>query len=166
MLIVRIAAAVLGIACFGLWFTLARPAVFGGPVVTIAVNGHSMDPTYATGDFLLVRAEPHYSVGDIVVYRIPDGNPASEARVVHRIVGGDASAGWIMQGDNNPSVDPWRPTDESIVGRVWLRVPRIAGVFGHLRRPLVLAVAIGFLTFALLVTPKGAFRRLWAWVAA
>lgn len=44
------------------------------------------------------------------------------ARVVHRIVGGDA-AGWELQGDANSWVDPWQPGDEHVLGRVVAHLP-------------------------------------------
>lgn len=163
MHIVRLVTAVAGIACFALWFSFARPAVFGGSIITISVSGHSMDPTYAPGDLLVVRHEDSYAVGDIVVYTVPEGNPGAGGRIVHRLVGGDRESGWVVKGDNNATIDPWQPHNDEIIGRVWLQVPKVASVFAYLRRPEVLAITIGLLTFSMLVVPKNSMRRAWKW---
>lgn len=148
---------------FTAWFLIARPGVLGGPVSNIAVSGHSMEPTYQPGDFLVVRAESGYSVGDIVVFDIPEGDPGAGSRVVHRIVGGDGATGWTTKGDNNATGDPWQPTDDRIVGRVWLRIPALANWLSHLRDPLVLAIVIGLMSFLIVLAPATSLRALWQW---
>jgi len=45
-----------------------------------------MDPTIAPGSLVVAFREPTYSVGDVVVYAIPVGQPGAGRLVVHRIV--------------------------------------------------------------------------------
>ena len=72
-----------------------------------------MEPTYYTGDLVVARCgEPQ--VGDVVVYEPTD---LGGARIIHRIVGGDADDGWEMQGDNNDFVDPFTPRRRRAVAR-------------------------------------------------
>ena len=52
-------------------------------------------------------------VGDVIVYQPPD---MGGVRIIHRIVGGTADDGWVMQGDNNDFTDPWTPRGDEVVG--------------------------------------------------
>ncbi len=103
------------------WFLW--PAAFGGHLSMTLVRGHSMDPTYATGDVVVGWREPA-QLGDVIVYEVPElgGN------IVHRVIGQDDD-GWITQGDNNDWRDPFRPTSDDVLGVVrWhVTVPAAVG---------------------------------------
>jgi len=146
-----------------IWALFLRPQSLGGPISNIAVSGNSMLPTFHSGDFLIVKKEDSYAVGDIVVYSIPADDVGAGRRVVHRIVGGESS-GFEMKGDNNAAIDPWRPTQSQIVGQVWFRVPGLAFILSYLRNPGILAAAIAFLTLATLLSPTSLRRKMWNWV--
>src|SRR5262249_14270177 len=68
--------------------------------------------------------------GDVIVYRVPDGEAGAGAHVVHRIVGGNATDGFVTKGDHRKSVDPWHPKAGDVNGRVLFVVPN----GGHLLR--------------------------------
>lgn len=112
------------------WFLW--PSSLGGCTTLTIVSGHSMEPTYHTGDLVVSRCGP-VEVGDVVVYNPPD---TGDARVIHRIVGGNAEDGWVIQGDNNDFLDPWTPTDERILGSAVLHLPRVGTIAGVLLNPL------------------------------
>ena len=99
---------------------LLWPSSLGGCTTLTIVSGHSMEPTYYTGDLVVSRCGP-VDVGDVIVYNPPN---VGGARVIHRIIDGDAS-GWIVQGDNNDFVDPWQPTEENILGSAVLHLSLI-----------------------------------------
>ena len=48
------------------------PNDFGGQTGYVVVSGHSMDPTYATGDLLVTRPKA-IELGDIIVYKVKEG---------------------------------------------------------------------------------------------
>lgn len=98
------AAAVVG------WFLLFRPLVLGGPATYVIVSGRSMLPTLQGSDLVVTHQRDTYQAGDVVAFRI-DGN-----YVIHRIVGGNGADGYETRGDNNPAIDPWRPTNADIAG--------------------------------------------------
>jgi signal peptidase len=128
---------------FCAWFLW--PSSFGGATTFIIVNGHSMEPDYLPGDLLVARAGVP-AVGDVVVYHPPGyGN----AMVVHQIVGGDGSSGWVMQGKNNDFIDPWKPTNDQVVGLVQVHFPSFGGLGVVLLSPFVwaaiLVIALGLL---------------------
>ncbi len=122
---------------------LGWPKSVGGQTSYSIVSGHSMNPTYHTGDLVVLQPKSSYKNGDIVVYKVPAGEPASGMFVVHRIVGGDNVHGYITRGDNNPSVDIWTPHDIDIQGAAVLLVPQAGWVLRQGRDPLVYAVLGG-----------------------
>jgi signal peptidase I len=135
------------------WLVLFRPASLGGPAGYVMVTGVSMEPTIDDGDFVLTQAQDRYEIGDVVAFK------ASNSVVIHRIIGGSAEAGFVMQGDNNNSVDSWRPTTEDVVGKRWLRIPGLGGKVQQLRgNPAALGGVSGVL-FALAALGPAKPRR-------
>lgn len=134
------------------WFLFLRPVSLGGSMAYASIAGKSMEPYLHTGDLVIARAQSSYSVGDVVVYRVPAGEAGAGSLIVHRIVGGDASGGFVLQGDNKDAPDPWRPTQQDIVGKSWLELPGSGNVLMILRRPVVLASLLGGLAFFLVLT--------------
>jgi signal peptidase I len=130
------------------------PQSLGGRVAYIKVSGHSMEPTMHFGDLVVIRAQSHYHVGQIIAYRVPPREVGAGVTVIHRIVGGNPHTGYRTRGDNNPYNDPWRPRSANIVGARWTLIPRAANLLSGLRGPLPLAA------FATLLTVLGAYEIL------
>jgi signal peptidase I len=120
------------------WFALLRPAAIGGPVSYIIIRGSSMLPTYASGDLVIVQTAPAYRVGDVVAYRVPDGDLGAGLIVIHRITGVDQER-FTLRGDNNAASDPWMPRSSDVVGRAWLSVPGLGRVLAVMHQPVALA---------------------------
>jgi len=124
------------------WLTLA-PTSIGGPMTYAVVRGTSMEPVLHDKDFLMVQRQPHYAVGQDVLYKKYGG------MVVHRIRAASAS-GYQTQGVNNPNPDSWNVDSSEILGSVVLKVPGfgryLTGLFTH---PFLLgAMAAGFAAFS------------------
>jgi len=133
------------------WFVLLRPAFLGGPATYVRVTGDSMEPTLHAGDLAVARVQSTYGKGDIVAFRPPMHTGGRSAAVIHRIVGGSAEEGFVMQGDNNEGKDPWRISEGDILGEMWFRVPGGGRLLGILQSPLVLAaLASGVAVFLVL----------------
>src|SRR5690606_16333002 len=105
----RLPALLAAIVLIAAWWLLLAPPALGGRTSYISVSGKSMEPTYVTGDLVVVRERGSYDVGDIVAFEAQGGI------VIHRVVGGDGTGGYRLQGANNDWVDPWNPTDAEIV---------------------------------------------------
>ena len=133
------------LALLGIWFVTLAPTVIGGPAAYIEVSGHSMDGTYVTGDLVVTRQQDSYEEGDIVAFKVGGG------QVIHRIVGGDGSRGYTLQGDNNPDPDPWQPTDADVVGKAWIHLPDKAWMLHLPRNPMFAGVTAGMLTLLVLL---------------
>lgn len=148
-------------------FTL-RPQALGGPAGYVLVRGVSMEPGYHTADLVIVRPQPAYEVGDIVAYRVPEGDVGAGVMVIHRIVGGSASEGFVMQGDNNASPDDWRPRPGDVVGSAWFSLPGAGALLQWLHSPLVLASMAAGIAAAVIAAPgegtcRGLRRRERSW---
>ncbi|MFN2614984.1 MAG: signal peptidase I [Actinomycetota bacterium] len=135
------------------WFVTIRPRALGGPAGFVMVRGVSMEPTYHTGDLVVVRARPSYHRGDVIAYRVPEGDVGAGAIVIHRIVGGDGAHGFDMLGDNNPARDDWHPRDADIVGSAWLLVPRAGAILAKTQNPAMAASLAMAVTVAILIVP-------------
>ena len=132
---------------------LLWPTNLGGCTSLIVVSGHSMDPTYSSGDLVVARCgEPQ--VGDIVVYQ-PEG---LNGHVIHRLVSGDGATGWQVQGDNNDWIDPFTPTDAQVVGIAQFHLPRIGLVTRVLSSPIIW-VSILLIAVALFLWPRGEYSE-------
>ena len=137
------------VAAWLLW-----PTSLGGCTTLTIVSGHSMEPTYHTGDIVVSRCGSP-AVGDIVVYQ-PKG--FGGARIIHRIIGGSGATGWEMKGDNNSFVDPFSPADAEVLGRAVVMVPKVGLVASALMKPM-LWVSLIILAVAILAWPSGKSRE-------
>jgi signal peptidase I len=125
---------------------LAWPAQLGGHLSLVVVSGHSMDGTYRSGDLLMAWPNADYNTGEIIVYKIPKGEPASGLRVVHRVI--EKKAGhFTTQGDNRTTPDFWRPTVNDVVGHPFFRVRAGGLALKWLLSPFALAVLCGVCVF-------------------
>ena len=121
------------------WFFTLRPGNLGGAATYVMVQGESMEPTYHTGDLVIVRAQQTYAAGDIVAYRVPKGQVGEGAVVIHRIASGDGARGYALRGDNNDTDDDWRPTDQDVAGKAWIIVPRAGVILRRVMDPAMMA---------------------------
>src|SRR4051794_395605 len=135
------------------------PATLGGAMTYVATHGISMEPDFHSGDLALLSPADRYSVGDVVAYR----SETLDTVVMHRIVSADVH-GFVTQGDNNDWLDEDRPTEDEILGRLFVRVPRGGQVIGALRSPEVLFSLAGGLLVLLggMHDPRG--RRTARWL--
>jgi signal peptidase len=136
------------------WFFVLRPQPLGGPAAYVMVVGTSMQPALQPGDLVVALSAETYGPGDVVAYRVPDGEPAAGRQVIHRIIGGSAERGYLVQGDNADGLDLWRPRADEIVGRQWLVLPGAGAVLMFLKSPATLAAFAAALLVFLLATWK------------
>lgn len=134
-----------------LWQVWPQP--IGGPVAYVSVSGTSMEPGLHTGDLVVVRRRSSYAVGDVVAYRVPNGQFGERNVVIHRLTAGDGRRGWTTRGDNRTAVDPWTPRDSDIVGEMTWTTASGGEIFARLGQPLPLGLLCGGLTTLVLVLP-------------
>ena len=131
------------------FLVLGRAGFVDSPVSYVIVSGHSMEPTFHTGDVVLLTRAASYRKGEVIAYEVPKGGPGAGLIVIHRIVGGNAREGYIVRGDNKQFADPWRPRPRDVVGTEQLMVPKIGLVSRYIRSRAGLAALAGFITVAI-----------------
>jgi signal peptidase I len=131
------------------WVLLLRPLAFGGPATYLVIHGNSMFPTYREGDLVVTRRQASYGVGEIVAYRVPQGQVGSGHLVIHRIIQ-SSKLGFVMKGDHNQYEDPWRPKAIDIVGSSWIAVSSMGRVLVLVRQPIVAATIAAIAAFYIL----------------
>lgn len=140
----RSAAVLLTLLVFTGWFAWLRPTALGGPATFIMISGDSMEPTYSHGDLVVLHRASSYQPGDIVAYPMKTYFDTGRL-VIHRVVGTD-DRGFITQGDNRETADPWRPASGEIRGKAWAHIPKLGNYMAWLRQPNHLgALAAGIL---------------------
>jgi signal peptidase len=137
---------------------LLRPGVVNSPVSWVVVAGDSMLPTLQSGDVVFVKRKGSYDKGDVVAYRVPEGDPGAGIVIIHRIVGSDRH-GYRLQGDNKDGLDPWQPEDGDVVGSMFFDIPRLGLAVGFLRTPMGFAALAAIVTFSILAGGTEAGRR-------
>ena len=121
------------------WLIFA-PTQLGGSVTYVIVDGNSMETKFHRGDMILLRKAATYKVGDAVTYQ----NAEMGRYVFHRIIDLNLDR-FVLQGDNNAWLDSYQPTQEEIVGKLWMHLPRIGKAVEWLRLPINMAIAVGLL---------------------
>ncbi len=119
-------AALLAVLIIGI--ILLWPAKWGGLFGIIVVDGHSMEPTFYTGDVVISMKSTDYHVGDIIAYQVSDSKIGKGGHVIHRVVKIAQVNGqsiYTTKGDNNPGTDPWSVTKSDIFGKKLLIIPKI-----------------------------------------
>lgn len=113
---------------------------FSGVVKARVVLTGSMAPTINPGDIILTTPTKNVTpkVGNIVAYvgRRFDGTAVGVFS--HRIIGGDATSGFIVKGDHNPSPDTQHPKIPDITGVVIFIIP----VIGRFLTPKALMITV------------------------
>ncbi len=126
-IVASVFSAVLGLA---MWVLFA-PASLGGSTSYVILIGNSMEPKFYRYDLVIVRAQPEYQIGDAVAYEHP-----MIGGVFHRIIAKEGDR-FILQGDNNDFLDTHEPTEDEIIGKLWLHFPGGGKWINFLRQPVM-----------------------------
>jgi signal peptidase I len=137
---------------FAAWFLLAPPPL-GGSTSYVMTAGTSMEPGFHTGDLVLVRKADAYQVGDVAAYE----STRLKTVVLHRIVAAE-DGHYVFKGDSNAWLDPERPGNGELAGKVWLHVPG-AGELFEFRSPRTIGLLAGVGMLLLLGGAGAAAKR-------
>ena len=119
---------------------------FTGTLKARIVLTGSMSPVIKAGDVIITTPPTHRTPkkGDIIAYTAKRFNGAPVATISHRIIGGDATKGFIVKGDKNPSPDVQHPTLNDITGVVILIIPFIGNLLTPKALFLIVPSIFGF----------------------
>jgi len=127
---------------YALAFSLLTFAVFSfsGTVKARVVLTGSMTPTINPGDIIITTPPSNLApkVGDVVAYVGRRFDGTAVGIFSHRIIGGDANAGFIVKGDNNPNPDTQQPKIPDITGVVVFVIP----IIGRFLTPRALLITV------------------------
>ena len=115
------------------------PMPFG--VGAAVVLSGSMEPTFSTGDILVVVKSRSFKVGDIVIYQ------TGRTAVSHKIVSIDGNTVVTKGEANNTEDDPI--TVDQIKGKVLFAIPGMGAIIDWIRTPLGTFIIIGLALFLL-----------------
>jgi signal peptidase I len=138
------------VAVFGFF----APTQLGGGTTYAVTSGISMHPLLYNGDLALVRTEPSYHVGQVVLYQ----SPVLHRSVLHRIIV-IQDGHYFFKGDNNSFVDPGYATRAELLGTMWFHIPAAGGVLSWFGRPAHAALLAGLAAMAVVLAAAGTTRR-------
>ena len=81
----------------------------------LQVSSNSMIPTFQKGDFIIIKKQTEYDVGDIITYEIVEDK--QKYYVTHRIIEKNGNE-YITKGDANNREDSKIVDNDSIKGKV------------------------------------------------
>lgn len=137
----RVLAGALGLLVLAAGWLAFGPTQVGGTTSYAVIVGSSMEPMLHRGDLAVIREESAYRTGDVVLYE----SPQLGSNVLHRIVRVQGGR-FVLKGDNNDFLDSEQPTEEQIVGKLWLSAPKVGRVTEWLRDPAHAAILVGLAT--------------------
>lgn len=109
------------------WYNL-MPYQFGGRALYLIIDGVSMQPTFYTGDLVILHRTGSYEIGDIAAYE----EPHTGGYVIHRVIAREGDR-FTLLGDNKPGPDAYRPALSEMAGKYWLHLPKLGQVAGQFR---------------------------------
>jgi hypothetical protein len=113
---------------------------------------------------VVVESADSYEIGEVAAYRVPAGEVGGGRVVIHRIVAGNATTGFTLQGDNNTAPDPWRPRQVDMVGVAAFRVAHAGRIIWLVQQPAILAGLASAIVVTVVLAqpplPKGSRRVL------
>lgn len=141
----------LGLLLVGVLAWVLWPASLGGSTHIIVVQGHSMEPVFDLGDLIIVKDNPSPQIGDIIVYRVPEGEPGAGSMIVHRIVKVRDDGTFQTKGDNREYADQFHVRQRDILGTPAWTLPHVGRAIGWASNPFVIGGAIGLLSLLILL---------------
>lgn len=96
-------------------------AITKEPVLLTVIRSNSMSPVWERGDMVIIKNLKEKDIvhnGDIIFFETEEGSLAEKGWIAHRVVSGDASQGFITQGDANKTTD--QQDGSGLIERDWI----------------------------------------------
>ena len=104
---------------------------------------NSMSGTFEPGDVVIAANWLEPKVHDIAIYKARDLQGKQITEFSHRIISGDANAGFTFKGDHNPLPDTQLVQKNDVIGVVLFWIPSL----GNMLNPKSLLAIVGFGVF-------------------
>jgi signal peptidase I len=145
--------AALLLVLLGAAWVIFAPTRFGGQAAYVIISGISMEPSFHRGDLAILRVEDDYAIGDVVTYLHPTIGP-----VIHRIIKRDGSR-FVFKGDNNSWIDEYHPTQDELIGKLWIHLPAAGVLVEQLRIPRNMAALVAVMGVMVMTTGTRSVNR-------
>jgi signal peptidase I len=124
--------------------TFAALSTTGAVKARVVLTG-SMAPAINPGDIVLLASPSRIApeVGEVATYTARRFSGESVGLFTHRIIGGDATTGFTMKGDANPSPDVQRPKIADIEGVVFFVIPFLGYLFSARTLMILIPLLVG-----------------------
>ena len=124
--------------------TFAALSTTGAVKARVVLTG-SMAPTINPGDIVLLASPTRIApeVGEVATYTARRFSGESVGLFTHRIIGGDATSGFTMKGDANPSPDVQRPKIADIEGVVFFVIPYLGYLLSAKTLMILIPLLVG-----------------------
>ncbi|MBT4319335.1 signal peptidase I [Candidatus Bathyarchaeota archaeon] len=124
----------------------------------MVVTSDSMVPLLHIGDMIYVKgvAANDIKIGDVITFKPPTTYLKGGTLITHRVISIEYDSNEVnfkTQGDNNPSVDPWRVKSSDVVGRQTALIAGVGNYFLWMRTPAGMAT-IGVILVLFLFWPN------------
>ena len=103
----------MSVTIISLKFFINNSQPFG--VTILRVSSNSMVPKLKKGDFIIIKKQSQYEVGDIITYEVIEEN--NGYYVTHRIIEKNEN-GFVTKGDANNKIDDCKVCESEIKGKV------------------------------------------------
>mgnify|MGYP004522980171 FL=1 len=103
----------ISIVIISLKFFINNSQPFG--VTILRVSSNSMVPKFKKGDFIIIKKQSQYEVGDIITYEVIEED--NVYYVTHRIIEKNEN-GFVTKGDANNKIDDYKVCESEIKGKV------------------------------------------------
>ena len=129
-------------------------------------TSNSMQPTFKTGDVLLVKSQEHYFIGDNISFKVNQSTIVTHK--IKQIIKHDSlndqenhslvkqTTFFLTQGDANKSEDSQLVNQEEVIGKVFMIVPKIGYLIIFLQSKIfsILLLCTSVIHLVLLVSKK------------
>ena len=100
----------------------------------------SMEPTFSTGDFVVVKTTPYENIKKNDVISFTRGKDIVSHRVVEK-----TAQGLETKGDANNLIDQGVTTSKEYIGKLFFSIPYYGYVIAASQKPLFFAILVGLL---------------------
>lgn len=124
--------------------TFAALSTTGAVKARVVLTG-SMSPAINPGDIVLLASPSRVApeVGEVATYTARRFSGEKVGLFTHRIIGGDATTGFTMKGDANPTPDTQRPKIADIEGVVFFVIPFLGYLFSARTLMILIPLLVG-----------------------
>jgi len=124
--------------------TFAALSTTGAVKARVVLTG-SMSPEINPGDIVLLASPSRMApeVGEVATYTARRFSGEEVGLFTHRIIGGDATSGFTMKGDANPTPDTQRPKIADIEGVVFFVIPFLGYLFSARTLMILIPLLVG-----------------------